>query len=54
MTDNPVIHVMYTFFCLCVDNVSTIAAGILFTLQFIILLPKAISAIKKWRNKNGN
>jgi hypothetical protein len=51
MTDNPAVHAFYTLFAYCVDNISTIMAVILFSLQLIVLAPKAWNQIQKWRKK---
>lgn len=50
--DNPVVHGLYTFIALCLDNVSTILAVTLMGLQLIVVAPKAWNTIKRWR-KNG-
>jgi hypothetical protein len=57
MADNPAVtaaHALYTTFAFLVDNISTIAAVLLFTLQFIVIAPKAWKQIQKWRGKDDN
>lgn len=48
MNDNGLMHVCYTVVTLFVDNVSMFAAGVMFFLQAIILVPKAYAQLRLW------